>query len=142
MTMTNAEWMIKNKIDFSKLRITRNLGETFELFSYSIFLKGERIATITTNNTSLVNALLEWLDMEYVEPILDDAERRYLSAVIRPFRKHVQNITKHLTFKNTEEYIIIHIDSSERIYFPHFKADAMYKGMELNRNYTLEELGL
>lgn len=74
--------------------------------------------------------------------ILDDAERRYLSAVIKPFRKHVQNIAKYRTYGNTEEYIIIQIDSPERVNFPHFKADTMYKGMELGKKYTLEELGL
>ena len=74
--------------------------------------------------------------------ILDDAEHQYLSAVIKPFRKHVQNITKYLTYGNTEEYIIIQIDSSERLYFPHFKVGTMYKGMERGHKYTLEELGL
>lgn len=74
--------------------------------------------------------------------ILDGAEKRYLSAVIKPFRKHVQNIAKYLTYGNTEEYIIIQIDSSERVNFPHFKVGTMYKGMELDREYTLEELGL
>lgn len=139
MAMTNAEWMIKNKIDFSKLRIMRNLGETFELFSYSIFLKGERIATITTNNTSLVNALLEWLDMEYVEPILDDAEKRYLKGVIRPFRESVRSIEKSDIYR--DEAICINTEKRYMV-FPPFKAGTMYKGMELNRKYTLEELGL
>ena len=74
--------------------------------------------------------------------ILDDAEKRYLSAVIKPFRKHVQNIAKYRTYGNTEEYIIIQIDSSERVYFPHFKAGTMYKGMEIDKEYTLKELGL
>ena len=74
--------------------------------------------------------------------ILDDAEKRYLSAVIKPFRKHVQNIAKYRTFGNTEEYIIIQIDSPERLSFPHFKVDTMYIGMEPGRRYTLEELGL
>ena len=74
--------------------------------------------------------------------ILDDAEKRYLSAVIKPFRKHVQNIAKYRTYGNTEEYIIIQIDSSERVYFPHFRAGTMYKGMKTGWRYTLEELGL
>lgn len=131
--------MIKNKIDFSKLRITRNLGETFELFSYSIFLKGERIATITTNNTSLVNALLEWLDMEHKEPILDEAEKRYLSAVIKPFRDSVRGIEK----AENLPYEMICIDTKYRyMVFPPFDKGTMYKGMKTGWRYTLEELGL
>lgn len=74
--------------------------------------------------------------------VLDDAEKRYLSAVIKPFRKHVQNIAKYSTFENTEEYIIIQIDSSERVPFPHFKVGTMYKGMERGHKYTPEDLGL
>lgn len=143
--MTNAEWMIKNKIDFSKLRITRNLGETFELFSYSIFLKGERIATITTNNTSLVNALLEWLDMEYVEPILDDAEKRYLKGVIRPFRNQIISIYKEQFGFNHESIIIEYYDfdrSQSTLCLPQFEKGSMYAGMKTGWRYTLEELGL
>ena len=71
--------------------------------------------------------------------ILDDAERRYLSAVIRPFRNDEMRICK----KNAgdyEEYISFAWEKS--FYLPNFKAGTMYKGMEPDRWYTLEELGL
>lgn len=35
---------------------------------------------------------LTWLSEEYKEPILDDAEKDYLSAVIKPFRKKVMDV--------------------------------------------------
>lgn len=67
---------------------------------------------------------IKWEDKEptyigdIVNPkILNEAERQYLSAVIRPFRDQVQSITK-------------------------FEDSTMYKGMELGKEYTLEELGL
>ena len=71
--------------------------------------------------------------------ILDDAERRYLSAVIRPFRNDEMRICK----KNDgdyEEYIFFAGEKS--FYLPNFEAGTMYKGMELGRGYMLEELGL
>ena len=71
--------------------------------------------------------------------LLDDAERRYLSAVIRPFRNDEMRICK----KNDgdyEEYIFFAGEKS--FYLPNFEAGTMYKGMELGRGYMLEELGL
>lgn len=73
--------------------------------------------------------------------ILDDAERRYLSAVIRPFRDRVQNVAKFLHTANGEEYIVIDT-GEENLVFPDFEANTMYKGMILRRWYTPEELGL
>lgn len=72
--------------------------------------------------------------------ILDDAERRYLSAVIRPFRNKVNAIRK-VNNVFVSEYIIIDLES-ESVCLPDFPAGTMYKGMEVGRKYTLEELGL
>ena len=135
--MNNAEWMIKQGKNFTKLICRVN----FVTDKFEIYLDSKIIGEIGIDTISR-NPILVWLDQEHKEPILDDAERRYLSAVIKPFRKHVQNIAKYRTYGNTEEYIIIQIDSSERVYFPHFKAGTMYKGMDLCKAYTLEELGL
>lgn len=89
---------------------------------------------------------MEWLDQEHVEPILDDAERRYLSAVIRPFRNKVNFICKSGIIGEPEwsyQYVFISFrDCSHDIDFPFFKTGTMYKGMELGKKYTLEELGL
>lgn len=73
-----------------------------------------------------------------LKPILDDAERRYLSAVIRPFRDRVQCITKAGFVK---EYIRIKTDCDSAA-LPLFEKNTMYKGMEPDKEYTLEELGL
>ena len=73
--------------------------------------------------------------------ILDDVERRYLSAVIRPFRDKVLHIRKGSLACN-EEYISIHFRKCDFTCLPNFKRGTMYKGMEPDRRYTLEELGL
>ena len=87
---------------------------------------------------------IKWLCSEYKEPILDDEEREYLSAVIKPFRKDVEYIAKLPKFEWIQEAIYIHIGRSWRrnIELPTFKKGMMYKGMEINKRYTLEELGL
>lgn len=76
-----------------------------------------------------------------VKEILDKEERKYLSALIKPFRKQVVNICKNNFFN--KEYIKIKIDGNcANIVLPTFKKNSMYKNMELYREYTIDELGL
>ena len=89
---------------------------------------------------------LEWLNQEYKEPILDDVEKKYLSAVIKPFRDRVKNICRIDCLGETSsgyQYIYITLsDDSYNIDLPIFKKDTMYQGMEPGHSYTLKELGL
>ena len=80
-----------------------------------------------------------------VKPILDDVERRYLSNIIKPFRKQVISISKRSI--NYGEFINIMIDEGElvnprSICLPYFIPGKMYKNMKVNREYTLDQLGL
>lgn len=77
----------------------------------------------------------------YEKPILDDTEKRYLSAVIRPFRDKVVKITKY-DFCDEENITIWYDKRLFSISFPPFKSGTMYKNMKANKGYTLEELGL
>nr|DAQ31132.1 MAG TPA: hypothetical protein [Caudoviricetes sp.] len=86
--------------------------------------------------TSAYNA---WLEAEYKPPVLDDVEKAYLSAVIKPFRKKVGYVKKIDCGKI--EFLKIYLED-DNIPFPFFTKGTMYKGMEENRGYTLEELGL
>ena len=80
--------------------------------------------------------------------ILDEVEKRYLSAVIRPFRGRVIGIVKIGSQIQEYQYIRIRIrsiepgPSYENINLPYFHSGIMYKGMKVNKEYTLEELGL
>ena len=75
--------------------------------------------------------------------ILDDAERQYLSAVIKPFRDKVDFICKENFMGYGCEHIVIGlIGAGPDMALPLFKSGAMYKGMELGYDYTLEELWL
>lgn len=72
--------------------------------------------------------------------ILDEKEKEYLSAVIKPFKNRIDYIKKiDLTGR---EFIYIYLKNDEDIDFPYFKKGTMYKGMKLGRQYTLKELGL
>ena len=89
---------------------------------------------------------IEWLLSEYKETILDGVEREYLKAVIRPFRKIIVTVSKN-RLNNDLEYIAIRVkplkeDEEENMCFPAFKIGTMYKGMEVDKKYSLEELGL
>ena len=80
------------------------------------------------------------------KPILDDDEREYLSNVIKPFRDKVTGIIKwgKEIGKGLEYIVVIYTDDCKErgMGFPCFKEGTMYKGMEPNKEYTLEELGL
>lgn len=82
------------------------------------------------------------------EPILDEEEKKYLSAVIKPFRDRVKYIEKiDCRTDNNTSFInicMLHINKQENeiIYLPFFKTNTMYKGMEEDKEYTLEELGI
>ncbi|MGN8818569.1 hypothetical protein ACTNEN_09645 [Oribacterium sp. HCP28S3_H8] len=73
--------------------------------------------------------------------ILDDAEQRYLSAVIRPFRDNVKSISKCISYPS-REFIAIYCKNGDKTLFPWFEAGIMYNGMERYKEYTVEELGL
>lgn len=85
----------------------------------------------------------KWLEEEYVPDILTDKEKAYLSAVIKPFRKDIKYIVKRYFVLNSlkSEYIYIRLRNDD-LSFPNFKVTTMYKGMELDKRYTLKELGL
>ncbi len=105
----------------------------------------DAICTFYYNDNDYCNGdrgLLNWLCKEYKEPILDEEEKAYLSAVIKPFRNRVDWIEKVRSINTTECINITYDDTEYEIPFPQFEKGTMYKGMELNREYTLEELGL
>lgn len=83
---------------------------------------------------------IEWFLSEYEKPVLDDAERKYLSDVIKPFGHRVSYIVKR---KNgSGYYIAIILNNFDVMNLPYFTRNTMYKGMTVGRNYKLKELGL
>ena len=88
---------------------------------------------------------IEWLTSEYKEPILNDKEKVIIKDIIKafePFGKEVSYITKErwdcgenccfLNFKYGD-------DNSGTLTF---NQDKLFKGMESDVDYKLEDLGL
>lgn len=119
----NKNYIIDYKCDLDRLYYNHRCCRYFDFTGYS---DRDEIVTIE-------------------EDILDEKEKMYLSSVIKPFRKRIKYITKE--FWDNSEYIIIttkhfKYNCSDRVMLPYFEKGSMYKGMELNIEYTLKELGL
>lgn len=88
-------------------------------------------------------------DLEEVNDILDPEEKEYLGNIIKPFKSRATSIRKAHSMIRDKYYetIEIYVKSLvlhykyEVIVLPVFKTP-MYKNMEINKEYTLEELGL
>lgn len=95
----------------------------------------------------IILGLLNGDDEIIKKPILDEVEREYLDAVVKPFRNKVISITKLDSEEmNGYEYICIeHREVCNERYFislPCFKKGTIYKGMETDKAYSMEDMGL
>ena len=93
-------------------------------------------------NRAHLSLFLSWLE-EYVPDILTDEEKAYLSTVIKPFREDVECIEKTESYSGNKEYIHMTMKrDDDYCELPVFAKGTMYKGMGLDKAYTLEDLGL
>lgn len=75
--------------------------------------------------------------------LLTEEEREYLSYVIKPFRDEIEYIHKFTCPNSKKEYLMGFIkDIGYHLELPPFIKGTMYCGIELGKEYTLEELGL
>ena len=74
----------------------------------------------------------KWLLEEAKEPVLDEAEKKYLSAVIKPFRKKVMDVVK-IQYSGGRQSIRIRVSYNDCTELPFFKNNTMYKGMEVGK---------
>lgn len=87
--------------------------------------------------------------LEIEKPILNDVEKRYLENVLRPFKNRIL-FAKKTTIYDTDsdyEYVLFKVvtpDNEDYNYLtlPYFIKGTMYKGMEYDKKYSIEELGL
>lgn len=85
---------------------------------------------------------VKWLFEDSEKPVLDETEKEYLASVIKPFRNRVTWIRKW--FNGIDYQIIISLDQAQYLcQLPRFPLSyEMYKGMDSNKRYSLQELGL
>ena len=96
---------------------------------------------------AIYDTFLHLLDGKYEvvkipESILTEQEKLSLSTVIKSYRKKVKYICKLTYHDYYKEYLYISLNDGATTHLPDFDTNAMYKGMELGRYYSLEELGL
>lgn len=91
---------------------------------------------------------IEWLTSEYKEPILTDEEKEYLKNLIKHFRNYIKYIERETEdFYNGEQLESINIwmekgDIGNFTIIPIVETSLTFEGMEDERQYSLEELGL
>lgn len=135
ITFENGAVLVKDKKNcFENVSSSRNIADLCNLKdNYSDL--GKIIKIEEPTYTTVYEAKKE---------ILDEAEKRYLKGVVRPFKNKVKCIKKFV-FPTGSAIIQIEIKRDNCIchmYLPPFEKNAMYKNMEDNESYTLEELGL
>lgn len=91
-------------------------------------------------------------EIEIETDILSEKEKEYLKSIIKPFKDRVEYIEKKISMNctgSTFYYItiatksIVNDNIMEITALPYFNLESkMYEGMELNKEYTLKELGL
>ena len=91
---------------------------------------------------------LEWMYLEYKEPILTEEEKTIVESMIYVLQKigcTVKNVTKYDNGRD-KAYIVVNYTNEitgacGRMTTPWFKNNK-FKGMKADKEYTLEELGI
>ena len=136
---------MKNKEKYNLNKLEIKVAETQCTHTIEALYKNKIVykrSYLVDNSYKKITDFFNWLEQEYKPPILDDVEKAYLSAVIKPFREDVRYIEKiNHSCLNDKQYLRIELPG-DYCTLPLFEKGTMYKGMEVNKRYTLEELGL
>ena len=112
----------------------------FILTEYGFFLVGDDEIPMGVTLNNLLTGKYKVIKLfKQPSPILTKKEKDYLSYIIRPFRDSGKFICKN-SYGNYEN-VEIKLDR-DITFLPNFEQGTYYKGMELEKKYTLEELGL
>lgn len=88
--------------------------------------------------------------LKMLDEMLDRGEREYLTAVLKPYKRYENTlfvVKRERFFRDNKEYLVIRANDEKGNYdldfvFPDFKKGTKYAGLELNKKYTLKELGI
>lgn len=135
---------MKNKEKYDLRDISYNLEVNMGEYDFVIYYTSMEIyREFFSGSISICSTFTKWLEEEYKPNILEEKEKEYLAAVIKPFRKNIECIEKIKTYYCEKEYIYITMKKDDDYCeLPVFKKGTMYKGMEVNKAYTVEELEL
>ena len=130
----------KEKYDFTNIYFEINKSFT-DKPTWDIYCNKRHAGTVDRDGVSRTQAILKWLESDVlIPPILDDKEREFLQYNYDHIRPEILSFSKaHID--NIHESIVIRSAYYACNFLP-FKVNTMYNGMELNKRYTPEELGL
>lgn len=134
----------KDKYNLAHLHIVERAEETIlgsNITYVEIKYDGKIVKEYAYTNAAGIKKFLEWLEEDNTNT-LNEKEKAYLSVVINPFRHRVQYIKKMDKYCSYDKEFLYIAITDENLIFPLFEKGKMYKGMEANKRYTLEELGL
>ena len=118
----------------------KNLLNEFMIDEYGLY----SLRTHIHNESILVDLLCGNYEIE--QPILDDIEKRYLESIFRPFKNRVMYVEKIFRFgyEQIRYRVSLPVEEygNELCELPSFDKGIMYKGMEYDKKYSIEELGL
>ena len=142
--MTLKEALLK----YGKVRRTY-WKDRFGLKNHYITLDNCGVLVDENGNSIIFSKYLfedDWEEYKEPQEILTEEERDYLKAVIKPFRDRVKTINKVVNVVNGYAITICLESETEGydyyIHIPFFEKGKRYNGMQFDRKYTLEELGL
>lgn len=134
--MTNLEFY---KDEINDIRISFYSQETSAAEDL-----GHALLDVLDKYGSATDNILDWLCAEH--RTLTEEERDYFGSIIKPFKDRVKSINKDETGVGTEYITVVYkpINGGNGCLFalPEFIAGTLYRGMELNKAYTLKELDL
>ena len=137
----------KEQWDSYKRNVCRCLCTDCPIKAGKCFLSTDETSWVNNKNMYSNKFLDQEIEIELPE-ILDEEEKRYLSAVIKPFRNRIKFIKKTDSIVKNKNYNYIRIGlkvndcTTEYMEFPTFEENTMYKNMKLYKKYTLDELDL
>ena len=137
--------MAENKMKEVAKPLGVDFGEEFKVKDRYIVFHFNDEGLIDGLNRKCPNTLSMLLrgELEIQKPILTYKEKAYLESVFRPFKDDVVWIQK--IYRESYEYLIYRIKiigGFEYCFMPSFEPNTMYRGMKLNKEYSLEDLGL
>ena len=127
-------------------------GCPFENFEDCNFIRCSGSATVESITAQIKKEYAKYkMFIETIEnyefPVLDEIEKEYLTNILKPFvrKEYSIEVKKELSYTIEEAYLcisLIKFGCEEVIEFPYFSKNSMYKNMEADKWYTLDELGL
>ena len=128
------EFKIEGHPDYRRYKLTEE---------HLMYTSDDKWHTLPATITYLLNGKCKVVKIP--KPVLDDVEKEYLSTVIKPFRHRIKYFFKFPCANGDYEAIAAVMKGHEyydNLSFPKFKKGSMYKGMELIKEYSIEDLDI